>query len=80
MADDKNVKKAKPLSASSSTYVIIVSIFIATLVIVIKRFSLFPPEEVIKNDIQVRISKQNNPARKNYKIIFLTYLLLGKCF
>ena len=79
MADDKNVKKAKPISASSSTYVIIVSIFIATLVIVIKRFSLFPPEEVIKNNIQVRISKQN-PARKIYKIIFLTYILLGKCF
>ena len=51
MTDDKKVKKAKLFSASSSTYVIIVSIFIATLVIVIKRFSLLPPEEVIKNDI-----------------------------
>ena len=79
MTDDNKVKKAKPISASSSTYVIIVSIFIATLVIVIKRFSLFPPEEVIKNDIQVRISKQKT-ARKIYKIIFLIYLLLGKCF
>ena len=51
MTDDKKVKKAKPFSAFSSTYVIIVSIFIATLVIVMKRFSLLPPEEVIKNNI-----------------------------
>ena len=51
MTDDKKLRKTKPFTASSSTYVIIVSIVIATLVIFIKRFSLFPPEEVLKNNI-----------------------------